>query len=295
MVNYKVLGYNTFEEYKLDFVHTLLPTNKTYEYFVDWEKVHTHLKKYKYEISLLDSLLRVSSTQRVTEFKTLIRKYPKVVELIPILVAERVKNAKINLFDPEYMRFFEIRFSESDAIKELDKIVRFVDKTGLFSLMNEIKSFYDYLLGVEVGLDTNARKNRSGKIFENMVQDKVENILSGKYRIVRNDKNFSLYPKIKKDKKSKSKKHDIVIWGKDAKIPVGIIECNFYNVTGSKPVSISESYVEMYSVALKLGITFVWVTDGGAWKNMEDSLYRAMEEIEWVLNFRMIEKVKVIF
>ena len=295
MVNYKALGYNTFEEYKDDFIRTLLPTNKTYEYFVDWKKVRAHLKKYTYEISLLDSLLRVPAERRETEFRILVKKYPRVVEVIPILVAERVKNGKLNLFDPEYMRFFEINFSEKTAIKELERIVRFVSKTGLFVLMNEIKSFHDYLLGVEVGLDTNARKNRSGKIFESMVQVKVESILRSKYKVVRNDKNFSLYPKIKKDKKSKSKVHDVVIWGTKTDIPVGIIECNFYNVRGSKPVSISESYVEMYTIAKEMGITFVWVTDGIAWKRMEDSLFRAMEEIEWVLNFRMIEKIKIIF
>ena len=43
MVNYKKLGFNTLEEYNKEFLNTLLKTNQTYEFFVEWEKV---FKKY---------------------------------------------------------------------------------------------------------------------------------------------------------------------------------------------------------------------------------------------------------
>ena len=37
-------------------------------------------------------------------------------------------------------------------------------------LFGEINDLYAYLLGVEVGLDSNARKNRSGEIVQNLVE-----------------------------------------------------------------------------------------------------------------------------
>ena len=56
VVQYKKLGYKTFEEYFSNFINTLLPTNKTYEYFVDWEKVRDAVLKYEKELALLGQL-----------------------------------------------------------------------------------------------------------------------------------------------------------------------------------------------------------------------------------------------
>lgn len=50
-------------------------------------------------------------------------------------------------------------------------------KTGLFDLIknNIVGNLYDYVLGVEVGLDSNSRKNRSGKLMENLVEEHIKN------------------------------------------------------------------------------------------------------------------------
>jgi type II restriction enzyme len=204
-----------------------------------------------------------------------------------MLIAERIKNGKIDIFDPEVEEFINFNF-QSSQIKEttLQQIVKFCDKTGIINLFREIKDIHDYLLGVEVGLDSNARKNRSGDIFENLVQRKVKILLGSGYQIVNNDPNFSLYPILGKGR-SKGKTHDVVVYLK--RKPVLIIECNFYNVTGSKPISIAESYPEMYRVAKQHRVEFLWVTDGPAWHQMKDPLLRAMRSMEWVLNFRMLK------
>lgn len=142
-------------------------------------------------------------------------------------------------------------------------------------------------------MDTNARKNRSGDIFEKICQQKIKNLISAKSFIVKeNDSNFSLYPIISKGQ-SKGKTHDIVIY-KD-KSPILVIECNFYNVTGSKPISIAESYIEMNRAAQGHGVDFLWVTDGPAWLQMKEPLLRSMREINWILNFRMLDLIIKIF
>lgn len=48
----------------------------------------------------------------------------------------------------------------------------FMRKTGLFSLISEhlINNLVDYVTGVEVGLDSNGRKNRGGHLMENLVE-----------------------------------------------------------------------------------------------------------------------------
>lgn len=48
----------------------------------------------------------------------------------------------------------------------------FGQRTGILDLLrNKIKgNLKDYIVGVEVGMDTNARKNRTGKIMESLVE-----------------------------------------------------------------------------------------------------------------------------
>ncbi len=97
--------------------------------------------------------------------------------------------------------------------------IDFCIKTGIMNLFQEVKDIHDYLLGVEVGMDTNARKNRSGDIFEKMCQQKIEKLIGGKYSCVNNDTRFSLYSVVTKGK-SKGKTHDIVIYEKGTVIMV---------------------------------------------------------------------------
>ena len=186
--------------------------------------------------------------------------------------------------------FLSFEFKRSKVNKKtIPQIVDFCIKTGIIDLFQEIKDVHDYLLGVEVGLDTNARKNRSGDIFEKMCQQKVKKLLESKYKIVSNDPNFSLYPVVAKGR-SKGKTHDIVVY-KNGK-PVLIGEFNFYNTTGSKPISIAESYIEMHNVAKEHNVEFLWVTDGPAWHKMKQPLLFSMKDIDWVLNYRMLELIR---
>ena len=46
MIKYKKLGFKSLEEYTEHFFVTLLPSNKTYEYLVDWNKVKKAIHKY---------------------------------------------------------------------------------------------------------------------------------------------------------------------------------------------------------------------------------------------------------
>jgi len=289
MVRFRDLGFERFEKYIKHFFDTLLPSNKTYEYFVDWKKVKHHVNKYIEELSLLNSLTKIEASKRVEHMRSLLKKYPRIVEVIPLLIAERAKNGVIDIFDPDVEKFLIFEFKQSKVNENtIPQIIDFCIKTGIMDLFQEVKDIHDYLLGVEVGIDTNARKNRSGDIFEKMCQQKIKKLIGDGYTTVNNDPRFSLYPIVSKGK-SKGKTHDIVIYKKDKVVMV--VECNFYNVTGSKPISIAESYVEMHRAAKQNNVEFLWVTDGPAWHNMKEPLLRSMEEIDWVLNYRMLELI----
>ncbi len=50
----------------------------------------------------------------------------------------------------------------------------------------------------------------------------------------------------------------------------------------------------MYRVAKEHNVEFLWVTDGPAWHKMEQPLLLSMKEIDWVLNYRMLDLIRKI-
>jgi len=290
MVRYAYLGFDDFNDYFNTFINTLLRSNKTYEYFVDWKKVKNNARKFKHQIFLLNSLRDATNRETIKkEFVNLLIKYPEVLQVIPLLIAERVKNGKIDILDPDVEDFVQYNFKKRRISKgEAEKYVYFSERVGILDLLVEVKDLYDYLLGIEVGIDTNARKNRSGNIFEKLVQIMLEKYLPKKIKIVPQDPNFSLYRTIGKTTREQAKRHDFVLYLNNT--PMFILEVNFYNVTGSKPISIAESYITLQREARKHDVDFVWITDGPGWASMREPLMRAMKDIDFVLNYRMIPR-----
>ncbi|MDK2913262.1 MAG: type restriction enzyme [Thermococcaceae archaeon] len=293
MVKYNTLGYSTFEDYFEDFMKTLLPTNKTYEYFVDWEKVRSFANRYTAELDFLKELYGVDRDTAKSILKRTIEKHPSVLQVIPSLIAERAVRGKIDVYDPSKMKFLEFNFRPhmvSDS--EADAIIEFCEKSGVLDILTSVKNLHEYLLGVEVGMDTNSRKGRSGLLFENMVKSVIEGNVPDYVKVVPQDHNFSLYENIGKTR-GKAKRHDLVIY-KDNE-PIVAIEVNFYNTTGSKPTEIVGSYITLNRVAKEKGVTFVWITDGPAWKKMKEPLKRGMKEIDWVVNYSQLPRLLAYF
>ena len=54
MVEYEELGFPSFQDYSMEFLDSLMLTNHTYGFFVDWDKVYNKLVKSLFEISLLN-------------------------------------------------------------------------------------------------------------------------------------------------------------------------------------------------------------------------------------------------
>jgi type II restriction enzyme len=59
---------------------------------------------------------------------------------------------------------------------------------------------------------------------------------------------------------------------------------NFYNVSGSKPQEIIDSYIERQKELKEYGHEFLFITDGPAWKKQKSQLTKAFENMDYVLN-----------
>jgi type II restriction enzyme len=218
MVCYDLMGFTNENEYFDYFFTTLLKTNWTYDYFVQWQKVKDNVAKYVKEISLLNSVSKVPNEKRKQELKTIFLEYPKTIPVIPLIIAMREQS--IEIFEFAKKTFKEFNFCQRTLNeKEAINLVDFCEKVGIVSLFSEINDLYAYLLGVEVGLDSNARKNRSGDIFQKLL------------RLLLKEKLEKMGLDFKEEDKTiqllRSKRADFIIY--ESGKPKIAIECNFYN------------------------------------------------------------------
>lgn len=279
MVLYEQLGYNSIEEYEEDFLENLLITNHNFDFFVDWEKIYGKLRENIIEISILNSLNKVPKDEIESHFRELITLYPEVVPILPSILAIRYENKKnriIEIFDGEFKEF-----DFDDETYNVEDIVYFSKKTGLLELFNNISDLYTYLLGTEVGLDTNARKNRSGTSYEYFIEDLLKSEL-------KDHSEFSVFSQEYVDNINRKKVADFIIT-KDGEQKV-IFECNFYNSTGSKPIEVANAYIDLQNQLSKENLLFIWVTDGQGWRKMMSTLTNVSSDIDYILNYYLLKK-----
>lgn len=270
------------------FLKTLLATTRSYDSFVDWVKVKRHVEKFKYEIAILNSLKH--SKDLKNELYNILDKYPEVVKVIPLIIAVREMNLKVLDYYEQQPGRFICRYEEVDFSKPLDhqkklNIVNFCSKAGILTLLSNVNDLFDYLTGVEVGLDSNARKNRSGLFMEKIVSKLLNELQSELGFKLYSQKLFSKVTEISTPKTFAKRRFDHFI----VKDSLGInIEVNVYNVSGSKPQEIVDSYIERAMELKKLGMFFIWVTDGPAWAFMDNQLKKAFTEIDFILNLHFV-------
>lgn len=270
--------------------NTLIETNHTYDFFVNWSKVAQNRDAFKYEAALLKSLR--NTTRPIDDLRNLITRYPEVIKVIPILLACRDGIIKVlNAIEPD-VKYKTYYFSKArHTAKEIDDVVEFTEKTGLLSMLCQMESATDYLLGVEVGLDTNARKNRSGLFLEKMVREVITDLVGRhsdiqwleqkSFKHVETEFGISPPPSLR------DRKFDYVVISKGKATN---IEVNFYGGTGSKPGEIVSSYINRGEVLSSAGWEFVWLTDGEGWKSMQSPLRVGVEYIDYVINAYLLQK-----
>ena len=277
MVKFELLGFDNLDEYMDYFMKTLMQTNRTYDYYVNWEKVKNNVQNYVTEISILNSLTKIEPSQREKQLRNLIIKYPEIIQVIPLIIAVREKNIVVfDLIDNLYKKF---DFSGQNI--ELENIINFCKNSGIIELFGEINDLYAYLLGMEVGLDSNARKNRSGKIFENIIELLLNKKLS-------DYKNLHFEAEDSKIKIKRNKRADFIIYKNQ--VPKIVIECNFYGSTGSKPIETANAYIDLEKKLKEEGLTFIWITDGPGWPKMHVPLYNSAKEIDFILNYHILDE-----
>lgn len=261
-----------------------------WDYFVNWDKVIVNVQLFEKELNILNYLIGKNNLE--IEAFNLLKKYPESIKAIPTLLAVRESAVDV-LIDSKNFKYKNIDFfQQSYSDKEIKGIVEFIIKTGIGKLIEEkqIKSLVDYATGVEVGLDSNGRKNRGGTLMESLVEEFVSDTcqnLGIQYLAQATSKKIKEQWNIdvKVDKSSRQLDFAINNNGK-----LFFIECNFYGGGGSKLKSTATEYIEMNRYWNKQGIEFIWITDGAGWKSTLKPLREYFDKADYLLNLEMLKE-----
>jgi type II restriction enzyme len=268
---------------------TFQSTNRTFEYWVDFEKVLNNADNMKIELNVLNSLIGSANIEK--EFVDLITKYPETLKCIPLLIAVR----GLEIEQIEGIFDFSENFAKINFHKEQKKYVDFMEKVGLFDLIKnrKIKNLYDYVVGIEVGLDTNARKNRGGDLMSKIVSNYFDSQkIKYEKEITTSDleKRFGLDLSRINNEGQSSKRFDFVVESKDV---IYGIEVNFYSGGGSKLNETARSYKEIALAAKHIkNFKFVWITDGAGWHTAKRNLQETFDILPEIFNIKDIKDGK---
>ena len=250
-----------------------------YGYYVDFNKVYGNVETIKVELNILNSL--IGSKNIEADFEKLLTDYPQVLKCIPVLLAVRGREIYTIDGDGEYLfNFKKMNYS-------VEEYKMFMRKTGLFSLISEhvINNLVDYVTGVEVGLDSNGRKNRGGHLMENLVEDYLQKagLVKGvdyfkEMYISDIEKKWSIDLSNISNQGKSEKRFDFVV--KKGATIYGI-ETNFYTGGGSKLNETARSYKTIALESKEIqGFAFVWFTDGQGWYSARHNLEETFDVMD---------------
>lgn len=272
-----------------DWLSTMRDSIATWKYYTDFDKVYKNIDTIKIELNILNSLIGSKNIEE--DFKQILIDYPKTLKVIPILLAKREMEIKIKDAEKEY----NFQFNKSNyTINEYSKFMR---NTGLFDFLENhiINNLVDYVMGVEVGMDTNGRKNRTGETMEDLVESYLI-----KHGLVKNQTYFKEMTKTEIENRfnydlskisnngKTEKRFDFVV-KTDNKIYA--IECNFYGSSGSKLNETARSYKNLAVESKQInGFVFVWITDGIGWNTAKHNLEETFDVLETLYNLKDLDE-----
>lgn len=257
------------------FLSQLKETNATLDFFCDFNKVEENVQKVEFNLNKLNYLIGKDNMEEAIRFVW--EQDPSAFSVLDIIIAVRKKDKKNVIDDKGNVTLIENYFDS------VDSVITFIKETGLKEVFQsrKIKNLVDYVFGVEVGLDSNARKNRSGELMA----DRIGDIFDLNGIPYTREVNSTVFPRLKilgKDKK----RFDFVV---TTRAKTYLMEVNFYSGGGSKLNEVARSYSDIGPKINSLPeFEFVWVTDGQGWFSAKNKLEEAYSIIPNIYNLTTI-------
>lgn len=265
---------HTEEQFKT-FMSQLIETNAPLGFFSDFEKIAANVDAISIKLNQLNYLIGKEDMEKAVHL--LWNENSKVFSVLDVLIAVRTSDKKKAIARNGQIQLIE------DFFKTPEGVIEYLEDTGLKQVLQDkqVTNLVDYVFGVETGLDTNARKNRSGNIMGN----KVASIFQEKGIKFRREVYSTEFEEMKclgEDRK----RFDFVI---EAQTKTYLIEVNFYSGGGSKLNEVARAYSELAPKINQFdNYEFVWITDGVGWNSARSKLEEAFYAIPSVYNLTTI-------
>ncbi len=257
------------------FIQLLAESNATLDYFTDFPKIRQHVSQITIKLNQLNYLLGQRDLRQAVH--DLWSENPSVFGVLDILIAVRSDRQAKTMNEQGHIVALSSYFSSPE------RVYTYLEGTGLAAIFRdrEIKNLVDYVYGIEVGLDTNARKNRGG---ENM--SKAVCLVWDQAGILyQKEVSVTAFPQIQ-SLGVDIKRFDFAIRTRQK---VYLVETNFYNSGGSKLNETARAYSDL---APKINrypqFEFVWITDGQGWLSAKNKLEEAYRVIPCVYNLQTL-------
>lgn len=275
------------------FMGSLSKTNRTPSYYVDWNKITNNIKEYELNLHTLNYLVgKENIYERALDLFT---KQPELIKTIPLLLASRENRLDVLEVDSNTnMSFYSLDFKAVDT-SNIVSYVDFCSESGLLDfLQNHInKNLVDYAFGVEAGLDSNARKNRSGKVMEAILNKYVSSAcehLQLEFKSQATPTYILQEWGVEVPKHEAERSFDEAIFDPKTK-KLWLIETNYYGGGGSKLKAVAGEFSDLNRLIKyeSKNIDFIWVTDGQGWNTSKNSLQEAFAQINYIFNLNMLK------
>lgn len=260
------------------FMSQLKDTNATLDFFCDFDKISANVDAIAMHLNSLNYL--IGQEDMPSAIRRLWSENPRVFDVLDILIAVRTKDKKKAINREGKVQFIEQFFKSPEQVTE------YIVDTGLAKVLadKKIKNLVDYVFGVETGLDSNARKNRSGHIMEHTIanifqmhgvsfeQEVYSSTMPGLEVLGEDEKRFDFVVRTKKN--------------------TYCMEVNFYSGGGSKLNEVARAYSDLSPKVNSVpGYQFVWITDGRGWLSAKNKLEEAYTIVPNIYNLTTIEEL----
>ncbi|GAA7984945.1 hypothetical protein HpCS16_06160 [Helicobacter pylori] len=137
------------------FLQSLKISNRTLGFFTDLQKCLKNKNEISIALNHLNFLLGKDTKEFKSCIKSLFEEYPKAFNVLNIFIAVRNKDEVALDTDGNFYPLHS--YFEND-----EKVYQFICQTGLEQIFcnRNIKDLNDFVFGIEVGLDSNARKSQ---------------------------------------------------------------------------------------------------------------------------------------
>lgn len=268
-----------------DWLASMRASINNYDYYVDFDKVYENTESIKIELNIMNSL--IGSKNIEADFCSLLKRYPEILRCIPTLLA--VRQSEIYAQDSEGAVLYN--FAKMNCT--IDQYITFMRKTGLLNLIANhlVNNLYDYVLGIETGLDSNGRKNRGGHQMEDLVEGFIKKTGAEYYKemyLNEIESKWDVDLSAISAEGTSTKRWDFVV---KTNSTIYVIETNFYGSGGSKLNETARSYKMIAEESRQVsGVEFIWITDDGGWKSARRNLEETFNTMNHLYNISEMEE-----